>query len=209
MFQASLNGVAVQNNSSQNEIWKDVKGFEGVYQVSSAGNVKRVARTTKASNGRLLHLKEKVLKPAKLNSGYLFVQLHDSSGKQHLKTVHRLVAQAFVCNPSNFKLVNHKDENKLNNAANNLEWCDNAYNMTYNGVNKRISNKLKGKAAQNAVAVIDESTGVVYSSKQECANACRLRWNQINDMIDGKLNECKDFKIRKYHKALQAAQYNK
>lgn len=187
----------MQAISNKNEIWKDVTGFEGLYQVSNIGSVKRVAHDTTTSNNKILHLYEKKLKPAKLNSGYLFVQLHDCNRKQHLKTVHRLVAQAFIPNPDNLPIVNHKDENKLNNAASNLEWCTHAYNNVYNGVNRRVSRKLKGRQAHNAVRVIDESTGTVYMSKQQCAKACKLRWNILDGMINGTIQEFKGHRIRK------------
>ena len=187
----------MQATSNENEIWKDVAGFEGLYQVSNMGSVKRIAHDTTTSNNKILHLPEKKLKPGKLNSGYLYVQLHDLNGKQHLKTIHRLVAQAFVPNPGNLPIVNHKDENKLNNNASNLEWCTHQYNNVYNDVNKRISATLKGRRAHNAVAVIDESTGVIYASKQQCAKACKLRWNVLNDIISGKVYEFRGHRIRK------------
>lgn len=187
----------MQAISNENEIWKDVHGFEGFYQVSNFGNVRSVTRFITRSDGKTYLKKGKQLKSFVTNKGYEYVMLNDFNSKQHLKTVHRLVAQAFVDNPDNLAVVNHKDENKLNNAATNLEWCTQSYNMTYNQVNQRISNKLKGRQAYNAVRVIDESTGVIYSSKQQCAKECKLRWNVLNDMIAGKLHEVKGHRIRK------------
>lgn len=183
--------------SNENEIWKDVVGFEGLYQVSNFGNVRSVTRFITRSDGKTYLKKRKQLKSFVTNKGYEYVMLNDFNSKQHLKTVHRLVAQAFVDNPGNLAVVNHKDENKLNNAATNLEWCTQSYNMTYNQVNRRVSSKLKGRQAHNAVRVIDESTGVIYSSKQQCAKECKLRWNVLNDMITGKLYEFKGHRIRK------------
>lgn len=183
--------------SNENEIWKDVVGFEGLYQVSNFGNVRSVTRFITRSDGKTYLKKRKQLKSFVTNKGYEYVMLNDFNSKQHLKTVHRLVAQAFVDNPDNLPIVNHKDENKLNNAATNLEWCTQSYNMTYNQVNRRVSSKLKGRQAHNAVRVIDESTGVIYSSKQQCAKQCKLRWNVLNDMITGKLYEFKGHRIRK------------
>lgn len=187
----------MQATSNKNEIWKDVATFEGLYQVSNFGNVRSVTRTITRSDGKVYVKQGKQLKSFVTNRGYEYVMLNDRNRKQHLKTVHRLVAQAFVDNPDNLAVVNHKDENKLNNAASNLEWCTHAYNNVYNGVNQRISSKLKGRQAHNAVRVIDESTGIIYTSKQQCAKECKLRWNVLNDMIDGNVHEFKGHRIRK------------
>lgn len=187
----------MQATSNESEIWKDVAEFEGLYEVSNFGNVRSVTRLITRSDGKTYLKKGKQLKSFVTNKGYEYVMLNDFNSKQHLKTVHRLVAQAFVPNPNILPLVNHKDENKLNNAANNLEWCTHSYNNVYNGVNSRISSKLKGRQAHNAVRVIDESTGVIYTSKQQCAKECKLRWNVMNDMITGKIFEFKGHRIRK------------
>lgn len=104
------------------EVWKDIPGYEGKYQVSNLGNVRSLKynKTSKVQN----------LKPALLNSGYLFIGLSkDNHCKQFL--VHRLVAEAFVPNPDLLEQVNHKDKNRQNNTANNLEWCDCRYNIMY------------------------------------------------------------------------------
>lgn len=186
----------MQAISNESEIWKDVPGFEGLYQVSHVGNVRSVTRTITRSDGRVYVKQGKLLKSFVTNKGYEYVMLNDAQHKQHLKTVHRLVAQAFIPNPNSLPIVNHKDENKLNNDASNLEWCTQSYNMTYNDVNRRVSSKLKGRQAYNAVHVIDESTGVIYTSKQQCAKECKLRWNVLNDMITGKIFEFKGHRIR-------------
>lgn len=103
------------------EIWKDIKDYEGLYQVSNLGRVKS---------------KRKILKA--INSEYLKVGL-SKNGVQKTLTIHRLVAQAFIDNPNDYNFVNHKDENKHNNNLNNLEWCNNLYNVNYGKRNEKIS----------------------------------------------------------------------
>lgn len=103
------------------EVWKDIEGYEGIYQVSNLGNVKSLNYVRMGI--------EKVLKPKKHNKGYLQVQL--TAKKDKTFTIHRLVAKAFIPNPDNLPLINHKDENKQNNRAENLEWCNYSYNSMY------------------------------------------------------------------------------
>lgn len=103
------------------EVWKDISGYEGLYQISNLGRVKS---------------KRKILKPIK--GEYLKVGL-SKNGKQNTFAIHRLVAKCFVENKNNYNFVNHKDENKHNNIFTNLEWCTNIYNINYGLRNKKIS----------------------------------------------------------------------
>lgn len=117
------------------EIWKDVSGFDGKYQVSNFGNVKSFCRGE--------HL-------LRLNGGAKYKQvILCKDGKTYGRLVHRLVAQEFVPNPNNLPCVNHKDEDPKNNRADNLEWCTYKYNNEYNGrvakCKKKISATLTGK----------------------------------------------------------------
>ena len=99
------------------EIWKDIKGYEGLYQVSNLGNIKSIR-----TNKNLLFEEN--------YKGYLRVSLCKNGKHKHYK-VHRLVGIAFIPNEYNLPQINHKDENKHNNAIDNLEWCDNWYNNHY------------------------------------------------------------------------------
>lgn len=114
------------------EIWKDINGYIGLYQVSNLGNVKSIKRNV-------------ILKPNSHTKGYLKVHLY-KGGVKSAKYIHRLVAESFIPNPKNYLQVNHKDENKKNNIVDNLEWCDVVYNVNYgSGVNRRskvISKKV-------------------------------------------------------------------
>lgn len=112
------------------EIWKPIPGYEGLYEVSNKGNVRSL---------NYMHTgKWKTIKLIKHKNGYLMVCLC-KDGKIKQASVHRLVASAFIPNPDNLPQVNHKDENKLNNSVDNLEWCDGAYNMKYGTRQERIT----------------------------------------------------------------------
>lgn len=124
------------------EIWKDIKGFEGFYQVSSLGRVKSLDRVIERSNGKLQTLKGKVLKAKTYRNGYKFVALRAVSfGKEIM--VHRLVAMSFIPNQNGYPCINHKDENKGNNRVDNLEWCTQKYNCNYGNHHEKLVASLK------------------------------------------------------------------
>lgn len=108
-----------------NEIWKDVEGYEGLYQVSNTGRVKSFR-----GRNRTVDKEGHILKP-NLCRGYPNVGLSKADGSRKTFLVHRLVAAAFVPNPNGYREINHIDENKLNGNASNLEWCTREYNMAY------------------------------------------------------------------------------
>lgn len=110
-----------------NEIWKDIPEYEGLYQVSNLGRVK---------NNKGL-----ILKPRLYKDGYFDIKL-SKNGKNKTKRINRLVALAFIPNHNNYPMVNHKDEDRLNNRVNNLEWCTNKYNINYGNRSERASKTL-------------------------------------------------------------------
>lgn len=111
------------------ETWRDVPGYEGLYQVSNQGNVRSVDRLVIDTNRKRLY-KGKQLNPILDRKGYKFVILSRQGRLKNMK-VHRLVAMAFIPNPENYPEINHKDENKVNNFVENLEWCTTQYNTSY------------------------------------------------------------------------------
>ena len=129
-----------------NEIWKDIDGYESIYEISNLGRV------------RFLKFKKiRILRNEKDVNGYLRVTLRKDGIKKRYK-VHRLVAQAFIPNPNNLPQVNHKDEDKTNNRVENLEWCDAKYNMNYGTARKRMVEKI-----QKVVIQIDKNTNVIVN----------------------------------------------
>jgi len=124
------------------EVWKDIQGYEGIYQVSNLGNVRSLDRIEKWY-GSERPRKGRVMATKLDKNCYLVVGLRNGTC-QKLKRVHRLVAEAFIPNPNNLPEVNHKDENKANNAVSNLEWCNTNYNVRYGtGIERRSRQKRK------------------------------------------------------------------
>jgi len=137
---------------TQQEIWKAVADSNGIYYISSHGQVKSY------KCGR-----EKLMKYA-LYGGYAYVHLSLQGGQSKLKTIHRLVAQAFISNPENKPQVNHKDGNKLNNCVDNLEWATAKENSQHAWDMGLFESKRLAISKHHSKPVIDITTGKKYGS---------------------------------------------
>lgn len=104
------------------EVWKDVKGFEGMYQVSNLGRIKSLEREVITKKGYAIKVNESILKGSKDTKGYLQVEFK-KDGKRIIRFIHRIVAEAFIPNVEHKEQVNHKNGNKLDNYVGNLEWA--------------------------------------------------------------------------------------
>ena len=138
------------------EIWKDIKGYEGMYQVSTQGNLKSLDRIVNHPKSIKLTLKGGVIKSSVNGSGYKIVQLN-KNGKGVIYLVHRLVSGAYLNNPDNKPQVNHIDGNKANNLLENLEWVTRSENMIHayeNNLNHKGENHYKSKLSKTRVSAI-------------------------------------------------------
>jgi len=135
------------------EIWKDIEDYKGEYQVSNLGRVKSLDREIPHSKGKGIRKRKGMfIKTHIMPNGYEHIVIR-KDGKQHNDYIHRLVAKAFCVNVNNLSEVNHIDENKENNCADNLEWCTHEYNMCYGTLLKRQSLSLKEYYKTNVSAM--------------------------------------------------------
>lgn len=135
------------NSKTETEKWKDIEGFEGFYKVSNMGRVRSLDRVTISKNGVKRFFKGRLLTPCDAGKGYRNVILQ-ANGKRRTPRLCRIVAAAWIPNPQGLPQVNHKDENKQNDKASNLEWCTAAYNTNYGTGIKRRAKKISRKVNQ-------------------------------------------------------------
>ena len=186
----------------EKEIWKDIEGFEGLYQVSNIGNVKSLNYRRTGKEG--------ILKAKKDSNGYLQVKLY-KDGKAKFYLVHRLVGQEFLENPEGYTEINHKDEDKTNNCVQNLEWCNHSYNNSYNNkakkAGKKVAEKLRGRKQSEEhikkraeklskpVIAIHKINGLIleFSSIMEAERETGIANQSICACCKGKRNSCGGF----------------
>lgn len=170
------------------EIWKDIEGFEGLYQVSNMGNVKSLAR--KYKNG-ITNKQDIVLKQSTNPKGYKSVYLCKDS-KVYAKNVHRLVCVNFLDNPENKSDVNHKNGIKSDNSLINLEWVTRSENIkhAYDNSLRRYTENQKNtflvNKVNNSKKVICVETGIIYDSLKIASNKIGVKYITLHAQITGR-----------------------
>jgi hypothetical protein len=165
------------------EIWKNIKGYEGFYQVSNKGRIKRLAGKCLAKAGKYRNVAESILTnfPNKTRGGYLYINLNNNGIKQF--RVHRLVAIHFISNPNNLSEVNHIDCDKTNNNDWNLEWCTNQENMDHAIKNNLFKPRFRTKAPN--VKLTEEQVKEIKNrlNNKECGRHIAKDFNISEGMI--------------------------
>ena len=153
-----------------NEIWKDIKDYEGLYQVSNLGRVKSIPRKGTVKTERII--------AGGFDGKYTFYAL-SKNNRRKLILGHRLVAEAFIPNPNNLPQVNHINEIKTDNRVENLEWCDEKYNINYGtGVERRAVQKrkriMKLTMGNKEICIYNSLTEAAKDSKASagCISSC-------------------------------------
>ena len=165
------------------EEWRDVKGYEGFYEVSNFGQI-RNAKT------------KRIKKSFPNRCGYLKIQLLKRSSQKNFY-VHRLVAVAFIPNEMNLKEVNHKDENKLNNRMDNLEWCDRKYNVNYGNRLFLFSQSMKNHPKTSKKIKCFDLKGnhiSTFLSASEASRQTKIPATSIRGCAEGNLTHAGGFK---------------
>lgn len=178
------------------EIWKDLTGYIGIYQVSNNGRIKSLSRKIVRKNGQIAIVKEKILKSKKDRYGYFFIVLSNNNIRKTI-LVHRLVAAAFIPNPENKPCIDHIDGDRANNHADNLRWVT----VKENQNNPITKSKWIGKKAKphHEKAVEQIKNGIVvnvFVSIQEAARKGNFSATAICKVCKGKGNLHKGYKWR-------------
>lgn len=153
------------------EEWKDIKGYEGLYQISSFGN----ARSLRFN-------RIKVLKPG--HSQNYFTYEFSVNHISEVKTAHRLVAEAFIPNPNNYSCINHIDGNKQNNHVENLEWCTASENVKHAYDTGLAAKHATRQNQPNQKGVLEVNTNTFYFSIRECARQLGIKRDTIRKSLE-------------------------
>lgn len=167
------------------EVWKDIEGYEGFYQVSNYGRVKSLDRIVQMRRGGKtldMHIKERIRRQVKSRDGYYGVQLIKGCKEKTIK-VHRLVAVAFLDNPDGLPEVNHIDGNKENNRVENLEWCTHGHNIRHAIRTGLIKAENRGSNRKK----VRRSDGVEFASLTKAAEASNAQISNISKCCHGQL----------------------
>lgn len=162
----------------QKEIWKDVIGYEGLYQVSTFGRIKGLLRKVKRGN-HYITIPQRIINEVISYKGYCEVRLA-KSGSKNPKVLHRIVALHFIPNPHNKPQVNHIDGNKLNNCVSNLEWVTNQENIDHSWKIGLRSKDISERSKLRSIEILDTETGIFYNSIKEVSFSLGKRGKKMD-----------------------------
>lgn len=167
------------------EVWRDIEGYEGLYQVSNYGNGRSLDRYIVVKNRwggtNTVLFKGKELVKSTYPNGYQFFSLSKDNTPKQI-TVHRAVAKAFIPNPEDLPEINHKDECKTNNVVENLEWCDRVYNSTYNDRHIRTGIMLHNRSDMSK-RVLKRKNGEIVDEYPSASEAARQNGVSASNII--------------------------
>lgn len=181
------------------EIWKDIFEYEGLYQISNLGNVKRLESKWVCSRGHTITRKEHLIKGTFDKDKYLMVHLSNKNKNKRI-SVHRLVAQAFIPNPNNLPQINHINGNKTDNRIENLEWCNSKENINH-AIKKLNINygRYKEKMWEANKKKIIRSDGKIYNQVKDIFKDINTtNKNAIFDVLKKRRKEYKGYEYKYY-----------
>lgn len=173
---------------SQPEEWRDIEGYEGLYQVSSLGRVRTLPKpmfygaSSNVRNHESAIRAMRIMKARKKLNGYLQISLF-RNGKPRTFTIHRLVAKTFLPNPHKYPYINHKDEDKSNNTVDNLEWCTPSYNIHYGSAIQKLSKAKTNHPSMSKPVLqfnLDGRFVAEYPSANEAARVTGVKQGNIS-----------------------------
>lgn len=186
------------------EEWRNIKGYEGLYEVSNQGRIRSLVRKVTYKDGRVYFYKSKVLKPSKDRYGYYFVNLC-KEGKRTPKSIHRLIAEAFIPNPENKRDIDHINTIRTDNRIENLRWATRSENCLNPITNERQKNSQHSTPV--AQYSLEGELIAVYRSIKEAARQTGCSHGNIYNCCNGgfyykgkwiNVKQCKGY-IWKYH----------
>lgn len=182
------------------ELWKDIPGYEGLYQVSNLGRVKSLDRTVVMPNGKCYFRSGRIFKNQKCSNGYLMIALC-VDGKKAQRLIHILVAKAFIQNLNRLPEVNHLNGDKADNRVENLEWSSHSDNIkhSYYTLNRKLSRAQLGKSGSlhhRSKKVICITNGKEYGSVAEAGRELNLFSANISHVCLGKAHAIKGYQFK-------------